>query len=81
MPYDEDPHSLVTRMLDQLYAAAKTVSRLRVLQQAEAMGLPEEVMALFTLLPPGEFTRRRLVDQLNSAIVGHGMGRSLGTFD
>ena len=81
MPYDEDSHETVTRMLDHLFRDATSVSRFRVLQHAEVMSLPEYVLALFHLLPPGSFTRRALVDQLNSAIVGHGLGRTLGTFD
>lgn len=68
-------------MIDHLFAGTKIVSRYRVLQHAEAMSLPDDVLALFSLLPPGDYSRRRLVDQLNSAIVGHGLGRSLGTFD
>ncbi|MBE0476456.1 MAG: hypothetical protein IBX62_05095 [Coriobacteriia bacterium] len=81
MFHDEDTHTVVERMLDHLFQDQRAVSRYRILQQAEAMSLPAEVLALFDLLPPGEFTRRRLVDQLNSAIVGHGMGATLGTFD
>lgn len=81
MAGDEDTLETITRMLDMLYRDVKSVRRLEVLQTAEVMSLPGDVMALFDLLPPGDYTRRRLVDQLNSAIVGHGMGRTLGTLE
>jgi hypothetical protein len=57
------------------------VARLEILQAAEVMSLPEDVRVLFDLLPPGMYSRRRLADQLNSIIVGHGLGRTLGTVE
>jgi hypothetical protein len=78
---DEDTLTTLSRMLDMLYRDAPSVPRLDVMLTAEVMSLPEDVLGLFDLLPPGDYTRRRLVDQLNSAIVGHGMGRTLGTLD
>jgi len=69
------------RMLDSLFRDAKLVTRLDVVVRAEAMDLPEEVLGLVELLPPGRYTRQRLCDQLNSAIVGHGWGRTLGTVE
>ena len=69
------------RMLDSLYRDSATVSRLDVIVRAEAMDLPDEVCALVELLPPGTYKRQRLCDQLNSAIVGHGLGRTLGTVE
>ncbi len=77
----EDTHSDLVRMLECLYASRKRVPLTDVLGQVDLMCFPAEVSMLFRLLPPGDYTRRRLVDQLNSAIVGHGMGRSLGTLD
>ena len=69
------------RMLDALYAEEKMVSRLDVIVRAEAMDLPEDVLGIITLLPPGRYRRQRLCDQLNSAIVGHGWGSRLGTVE
>ena len=71
----------VQRMLDVLYAEEKLVSRLDVIVRAEAMDLPEDVLGIITLLPPGLYRRQRLCDQLNSAIVGHGWGSRLGTVE
>lgn len=78
---DDDDLSALMRMLDMLFRDTKSVPRLAVLQTAEVMSLNDDILALFSLLPPGAYTRRRLVDQLNSAIVGHGMGRTLGTLE
>ena len=69
------------RMIDALYRDTKYVTRLNAILSAEALDLPEEVTRIVELLPPGNYTRQRLCDQLNSAIVGHGWGRTLGTFD
>jgi hypothetical protein len=71
----------VRRMLDRLYEHRRSVPRAEVLRQTDLMCFPPDVASLFRLLPSGDYTRRRLVDQLNSAIVGHGMGRTLGTLD
>lgn len=69
------------RMIDSLYRDTVSVSRLDVVVRAEAMDLPDEVRAIVDLLPPGTYRRQKLCDQLNSAIVGHGWGRSLGTVE
>jgi hypothetical protein len=78
---DDDTLPTIMRMLDMLYRDRRAVSRLEVLSTAEVMSLPDDVLALFALLPPGDYTRRRLVDQMNSIIVGHGLGRTLGTLE
>ena len=36
-------------------------------------------MRIVSLLPPGEYTRQRLTDQLNSGITGHAWGQVYGT--
>lgn len=78
---DDDTMPTLMRMFDMLYRDRKSVARLDILQAAEVMSLPDDVRALFELLPPGAYTRRRLADQLNSIIVGHGLGRTLGTVE
>ena len=69
------------RMIDTLFRDAPVVARLDVVLTAENLDLPEEVIGLVNLLPPARYTRQKLCDQLNSAIVGHGWGRTLGTVD
>ncbi|HEY3318538.1 MAG TPA: hypothetical protein VGK50_08965 [Coriobacteriia bacterium] len=78
---DDDTLPTLMRMFDMLFRDRRSVSRLAVLQAAEVMSLPDDVLALFGLLPPGTYSRRRLADQLNSIIVGHGLGRTLGTVE
>ncbi len=55
------------------------VSRLDVIIAAESADLPEDLMRIVSLLPPGDYTRRRLADQINSAINGHAWGQVYGT--
>ncbi len=69
------------RMLDALYEDRRTVPRMDVILRAESMDMPDEVLELVALLPPGTYTRQRLCDQLNSAIVAHGWGSCLGTVE
>lgn len=58
-----------------------TVRRLDVIIAAEASDLPADLMEIVNLLPPGEFTRLRLCDQLNSSIGGHAWGQVYGTVE
>lgn len=58
-----------------------TVRRLDVVIAAEAGDLPDDLMEVVNLLPPGEFTRQRLCDQLNSSIGGHAWGQVYGTVE
>lgn len=57
------------------------VRRLDVVIAAESSDLPADLMEIVSLLPPGEFTRQRLCDQLNSAIGGHAWGQVYGTVE
>lgn len=58
-----------------------TVRRLDVVLACEAGDLPVELQEIVTLLPPGDYTRQRLCDQLNSAIGGHAWGQVYGTVE
>lgn len=78
---DDDTMPTIMRMIDTLFRDRRSVARLEILQTAEVMELPDEVLALFALLPPGRYTRGRLADQFNSIVVGHGLGRTLGTVE
>lgn len=62
-------------------AAAFKVSKLQAVIAAESADLPDELVRIVAMLPPGEYTRRRLVDQLNSAINGHAWGQVYGTVE
>ena len=58
-----------------------TVRRLDVVIAAESSDLPADLLEIVGLLPPGDYTRRRLCDQLNSAIGGHAWGQVYGTVE
>ncbi len=62
-------------------AVGAKVRRLDVVVAAEAADLPDELLRIVTLLPPGDYTRQRLCTQLNSAIAGHAWGQVYGTVE
>lgn len=71
-------------LVDELFEdmpADHEVRRLDVVVLAESYDLPDDLLEIAKLLPPGNYTRGRLCDQLNSAIVGHAWGQVYGTVD
>ena len=58
-----------------------TVRRLDAVIAAEAADLPDDLMEVVRLLPPGSYTRQRLCDQVNSALGGHAWGQVYGTVE
>jgi len=76
----DDDREVLQRFLDNLYRETKRVSRLDVILRAQTLDLDDDLMPIFENLPSGSaYTRQRLADQLNSAIVGHGWSRRYGT--
>lgn len=61
--------------------AAFKVSKLDAVIAAESADIPEELLRIVQMLPSGDYTRRRLTDQLNSAINGHAWGQVYGTVE
>ena len=71
-------------IVDELFedmASDYTVRRLDVVIAAEANDLPVDLQEIVNLLPPGDYTRKRLCDQVNSAIAGHAWGLVYGTVE
>lgn len=72
-------------VVNSVYADATSpldkVRRLDVIVNAEAADLPDDLLEIIRLLPPGNYTRQRLCDQLNSAIGGHAWGQVYGTVE
>lgn len=66
--FDERPRDYAVRRLDVVLAG-------------EAGDLSSELQEIIALLPPGDYTRKRLCDQLNSAIGGHAWGQVYGTVE
>jgi len=79
MPHED--RELVARFMDSLFRDAPRVSRLDVLMRAQTYDLPEVLVEIVNNLPPVNYTRHRLADQINSAIVGHGLSRQYGTVE
>lgn len=77
----EDDREQIRRWLDSLYRDTVVVTQLDAVVRAETFDLPTDVMDIVVTLPPGRYTRARLADQLNSAIVGRGLSRKLGTHE
>lgn len=77
----EDDREQIRRWLDALYSTGGMVTQLDAIVRAETFDLPADVMDIVNGLPPGRYSRLRLCDQLNSAIVGRGLSRQLGTHD
>lgn len=79
------PHfGALQSVVDSVYAdrgPKEAVRRLEVIVIAEAADLPDDLMEIVNLLPPGSYTRQRLCDQLNSAIGGHAWGQVYGTVE
>ena len=72
---------LLQELVDALYVDTEFVSRLQVITLAKASELPEDLIEIVELLPPGEYFRQDLCDQLNSAISGHAWGQVYGTVE
>ena len=71
-------------IVDELFEdmpADHTVRRLDVVIAAESNDLPADLQEIVNLLPPGDYTRQRLCDQVNSAIGGHAWGLVYGTVE
>ena len=77
----DDNKEILQRFVDSLFAKTKRVPRLDAVVRAESLDLPEDLIGIVTLLPPGTYTRQSLCDQLNSALKGHGWTGIWGTVD
>lgn len=77
----DDDREILQRMVDALFRDKKRVSRLDAVLKAEAFDVPDELLGIVELLPPGTYSRQRLCDQLNSALKGHGWTGKYGTVD
>jgi hypothetical protein len=77
----EEDRQLLQRFVESLFAERKMMTRLDAVLRAEALDLPADLVGIVTLLPPGNYTRQRLCNQLNSALKGHGWNSAYGTVE
>lgn len=78
------PHyGVLQDVVDAVFGAGNVepVRRLDVVIAAEGIDVPDDLMEIVRLLPPGTYTRQRLCDQLNSAVGGHAWGQVYGTVE
>lgn len=77
---DKSPYyGALQALVDDLFSYQEEVRRLDVVMAAESSDLPEDLMEVVGILPPGTYTRERLCGQLNSIINGHAWGQVYGT--
>ena len=85
MSVEQSPdYGALQAIVDELFEGKPrdyAVRRLDVVILAEANDLPADLQEVVNLLPPGDYTRKRLCDQVNSAIVGHAWGLVYGTVE
>lgn len=77
----EEDREQIRRWLDALFSRVRVVTQLDAALKAEAFDLPAAALEIIFGLPPGRYTRVRLCDQLNSAVVARGLSRELGTHE
>lgn len=77
----DDDREILQRFIESLFREATRASRLDAIVRAEAFDLPSDLLGIIELLPPGNYTRSRMCDQLNSALKGHGWTGRFGTVD
>jgi len=76
-----DEYGTLQRLIDSLFNGRRHVTQINLLVQAESVDLCEDLMEICHLVPAGTYSRRRLCDQLNSSLVGHGWGSLYGTVE
>ena len=85
MSVEQSPdYGALQSVVDELFEDTPkdyAVRRLDVVIAAEANDLPADLLEIVNLLPPGDYTRKRLCDQVNSAIGGHAWGLVYGTVE
>ncbi len=72
-------YGMLQEFVDSLFADATMVRRVDAVVLSEMFGLPDDLVELVALLPPGEYERETLTGQLNSSIAGHAWGLVYGT--
>lgn len=82
MAVKKSPHyGVLQELTDELYASEEVVSRVNIVVLAETHDLPADLLEIINLLPPGNFSRQRFCDQVNSSLTGHGWGLVYGTIE
>lgn len=73
-----DELQALQRCIDQLYENRKHVERLDLIVLCEVRDLHRELMEIVHLLPPGSYTKPRLLDELNSYLSARALSQRFG---
>lgn len=76
-----DDYGALQRVVDTLFKDSVVIRRMDVVVLAESYDLPLDLLEIVALLPPGDYSRQSLCDQLNSSIAGHAWGQVYGTVE
>jgi hypothetical protein len=68
----DENRMMLQQVVDALFADSTHSSRMDAVVRAEALDVPEDLLGIIALLPPGTHSRQRMCDQLNSALTAHG---------
>lgn len=79
MPNEDDVND-VNRLVDELYGGGDTVPRETIVERARSIDLAPDVQTYFDRLPPGEYSRKQLVETLNREIRERGRAEEVGQF-
>lgn len=73
-------HGVLQDFVDGIFEGYpdRKVKRLDVVVAADSADLPQDLMEIVELLPPGTYTRQRLCAQLNSSIGAHAWSHAYG---
>lgn len=73
-----EDYGALQRVIDSLFSNQEIVRRLDAVIMAETLDLPEDLLEIVNLLPPGNYSRQSMCTQLNSAIAAHAWGQVYG---
>lgn len=76
-----EDYGVLQDLVDTLFARKAHASRLELVCLAESHDVCADVMEVCELMPPGDYTRAELADQMNSIVTAHGWGLTYGTVE
>lgn len=67
------------KLVDDLFSRHDRITALDLVIRAESLDLHPDLLEICEIIPPGEYNRLKLCDQMNSTITAHGWGGKYGT--
>ena len=66
-------------LIDDLFSRSSSITTMELVLHAQILDLHPDLLEICKLVPPGEYDRLGLCDQMNSSITAHGWGGRYGT--